>query len=49
MIEPSLKDVKQEEKFQFIRHGYFCVDTKYTTKDRLVFNRIVPLKDSWKR
>ncbi|MFN7250338.1 MAG: glutamine--tRNA ligase/YqeY domain fusion protein [Anaerobacillus sp.] len=49
MIESSVKDVKQEEKFQFIRHGYFCVDTKYTTKVRLVFNRIVPLKDSWKR
>ncbi|MGV3463707.1 MAG: glutamine--tRNA ligase/YqeY domain fusion protein [Heyndrickxia sp.] len=47
MIEPSIKDAKVEEKYQFIRHGYFCVD-KYSTGASFVFNRIVPLKDSWK-
>lgn len=47
LIEPSIKDFPLEEKFQFIRHGYFCVDSKYRTHDQLMFNRIVPLKDSW--
>lgn len=47
IIEPSIKEAKVEEKFQFIRHGYFCVD-KYSTDKKLIFNRIVPLKDSWK-
>ncbi|MGM9987343.1 MAG: glutamine--tRNA ligase/YqeY domain fusion protein [Bacillaceae bacterium] len=47
IIEPSIKNVKIEDKFQFIRHGYFCVD-KNTTAKKLIFNRIVSLKDSWK-
>ncbi len=46
-LEPSLKNAKPGERFQFERNGYFCVDTKYTTKDKLVFNRTVTLKDSW--
>ncbi len=41
--EPSLKDAAPGEKFQFVRNGYFCVDTKNTS----VFNRIVGLKDSY--
>lgn len=45
-VEPSLKDSKQGEKFQFERVGYFCVDPD-TQKDKLVFNRTVTLKDSW--
>lgn len=49
IIEPSLKGAKKEEKFQFIRHGFFCVDTRYTTNEKLVFNRIAALKDSWKK
>jgi glutaminyl-tRNA synthetase len=48
MLEPCLKDAPLEGKYQFIRNGYFCVDMKYTAPDHLVFNRIVPLKDSWK-
>ena len=48
MLEPALKDAPVESKYQFIRNGYFCVDMKYTAPDKLVFNRIVPLKDSWK-
>lgn len=49
LIEPSLKNSKPGDRFQFERHGYFCVDTKYTTPEKLVFNRTVTLKDSWKK
>ncbi|MBK5209429.1 MAG: glutamine--tRNA ligase/YqeY domain fusion protein [Flavobacteriaceae bacterium] len=45
-VEPSLKGVKILERFQFQRLGYFCVD-KDTTSTHLVFNRTVPLRDSW--
>ncbi len=45
-IEPSLKTAKVLDRFQFQRLGYFCVD-KDTTENRLVFNRTVPLRDSW--
>ncbi len=44
--EPSIKDVKPEEKFQFQRLGYFVVDLD-STAEKLVFNRTVPLRDSW--
>ncbi len=47
-IEPSLRDAEKGERFQFMRNGYFCVDTKDTTDEKLVFNRIVPLKSSFK-
>lgn len=46
-IEPSLKNAKPLDKFQFERLGYFCVDSKYSTKEKLVFNRTVTLKDTW--
>jgi glutaminyl-tRNA synthetase len=42
-IEPSLADAKAGEKFQFVRNGYFCVDSKNPN----TFNRIVGLKDSF--
>jgi glutaminyl-tRNA synthetase len=42
-----LKNAKVGDKFQFERKGYFCVDSKYTTSEKLVFNRTVTLKDSW--
>ncbi len=45
-IEPALAKVKPEEKFQFERLGYFCVDFA-STAEKLVFNRTVTLKDSW--
>ncbi len=45
-VEPNLKDVKPLDRFQFQRLGYFCVD-KTNSKDKLVFNRTVPLRDSW--
>ncbi|MGD6893997.1 glutamine--tRNA ligase/YqeY domain fusion protein [Bacillus sp. OG2] len=47
-IEPNMKDVKPQDKFQFFRHGYFNVDPKHTAKDHIVFNRIVSLKSSFK-
>jgi glutaminyl-tRNA synthetase len=46
LIEPHLANVKAGEKFQFERQGYFCVDP-LTTKNKIVFNRTVPLRDSW--
>jgi len=45
-VEPGLKEVKNEDKFQFQRLGYFTVD-KDSTSDRLVFNKTVGLKDAW--
>ncbi len=45
-VEPSLKGVKTEERFQFQRLGYFSVDPD-STSDKLVFNRTVPLRDTW--
>lgn len=47
-VEPALKEAKAYDKFQFQRHGYFCVDYKDSSKDHLVFNRIVSLKSSYK-
>ena len=48
-VEPTaIKDAKPLDKFQFVRNGFFSVDTKYTTPEKLVFNRIVPLKSSFK-
>jgi len=46
-IEPSLKSAKKGEHFQFIRKGYFCVDSKFSSTEKLVFNRTVTLKDTW--
>jgi glutaminyl-tRNA synthetase len=46
-VEPSLKSAKVEDKFQFQRIGYFCVDRE-STEHKLVFNRTVTLRDSWK-
>lgn len=47
-IEPNISDVKPEDKFQFVRQGYFCADIKDYTKEHPVFNRIVSLKSSFK-
>lgn len=46
-VEPNMKEAKPQDKFQFFRHGYFNVDTKYTTPEKLVFNLIVSLKSSF--
>jgi glutaminyl-tRNA synthetase len=46
-LEPSLAVAKAEERFQFERQGYFCVDLKDSQPGRPVFNRTVTLRDSW--
>ncbi|HVP35774.1 MAG TPA: glutamine--tRNA ligase/YqeY domain fusion protein [Terriglobales bacterium] len=45
-LEPNLKNAKPGDKFQFLRLGYFCVDSD-STPDKLVFNRTVQLQDTW--
>ena len=47
-MEPSLKDAKAEDRFQFERHGYFVADYRDSKPGKPVFNRTVTLKDSWK-
>ncbi len=47
-IEPALADADLESRYQFIRKGYFCLD-KDSTADKLVFNRTVTLKDTFKK
>ena len=47
-LEPSLSKTTLEDRFQFIRKGYFCLD-KDSSKDNLVFNRTVTLKDAWSK
>ena len=47
-IEPSLKEAKLGENYQFERVGYFCLDTN-STENNIVFNRTVTLKDSWSK
>ncbi|MBN2301590.1 MAG: glutamine--tRNA ligase/YqeY domain fusion protein [Lentisphaerae bacterium] len=47
MIEPSLQGAKPGDRFQFERKGYFCVDVVESREGALVFNQIVPLRDSW--
>ena len=47
-LEKASADLKPGEHVQFIRNGYFCVDTKDTTDDHKVFNRVVGLKSSYK-
>ncbi|MWV42883.1 glutamine--tRNA ligase/YqeY domain fusion protein [Paenibacillus sp. HJL G12] len=49
ILEPCLKNIRADDKVQFIRHGYFCLDSKYAAEDKPVFNRIVSLKDTWKK
>ena len=46
-IEPSVKDAKAYESFQFVRQGFFCVDCRDSKPGELVFNRIVSLKSSY--
>ena len=46
-IEPSVKGAKAYDSFQFVRQGFFCVDSKDSKPEALVFNRIVSLKSSF--
>ncbi|SDR81990.1 glutaminyl-tRNA synthetase [Halopseudomonas sabulinigri] len=45
--EPSLASASVDDRFQFEREGYFCLDSKDATAERPVFNRTVTLRDSW--
>lgn len=47
-VEPALGEAKPGESFQFVRQGYFVVDTKDSTEDHIVFNRIVSMKSSYR-
>jgi len=44
--EPSIIEAKLEQNFQFERKGYFCID-KSSTKDKIIFNKTIGLRDSW--
>ena len=46
-VETGLADATPDDRFQFEREGYFCPDSRHSIPDALVFNRIVPLRDSW--
>ena len=48
-LEPSLKDAKAEDIFQFERHGYFVADKKDSLAGKPVFNRTVTLRDAWQK
>lgn len=48
-VEPSLAEAKPGSRYQFLRQGYFCVDSTDSRQEALVFNRIVSLRDSWAR
>jgi glutaminyl-tRNA synthetase len=48
-VEPSLKGTNSDIKYQFERLGYFCLDNKNSDSNILVFNRTVPLRDSWSK
>ncbi len=49
LLEPSLAQAGQEDRFQFERQGYFCLDEDSGHAGKLVFNRIVSLRDSWEK
>ncbi len=48
-LEPSLREAKPEERFQFERHGYFVADKKDSVAGNPVFNRTVTLRDAWQK
>ncbi|MHB1349185.1 MAG: glutamine--tRNA ligase/YqeY domain fusion protein [Desulfobulbus sp.] len=49
MLEPSLAGATVEDRFQFERQGYFCLDARDSALEKPVFNRIVTLRDTWAR
>lgn len=46
-VEPSLQNAEKGKAYQFEREGYFCLDSRYATAEKLVFNRTVGLRDTW--
>lgn len=47
-VEPFMKSGVLLDKYQLVRNGYFCIDSKYTSSEKLVLNRVVSLKSSFK-
>ncbi len=48
-VEPSLRTATEDDRFQFEREGYFCIDNRHSSADALVFNRVVGLRDTWSK
>ena len=48
VVEPALAEADPMDSFQFVRQGYFIVDSKDSTKEHMVFNRIVSMKSSYR-
>ena len=48
VVEPSFEGYGAYDSFQFVRNGYFCIDSRDSSPEHLVFNRIVSLKSSFK-
>ncbi|NRB45185.1 MAG: glutamine--tRNA ligase/YqeY domain fusion protein [Verrucomicrobiales bacterium] len=46
-LEPHLADASEGTSYQFERKGYFCIDSKNSTQESLIFNRTIALRDSW--
>jgi glutaminyl-tRNA synthetase len=46
-VEPSLADADPEDRYQFLRKGYFCLDSEDSSPKKLVFNRTATLRDTW--
>lgn len=46
-VEPGLKGAGPGSRYQFLRQGYFCLDSVDSTEEKLVFNRTVTLRDTW--
>ena len=47
-LEPIMQDAAPGQTYQLLRNGYFCVDSKYSTPERIVLNETCSLKDSFK-
>lgn len=47
--EPGLADARVDERYQFEREGYFCLDSRYSQPGKPVFNRTIGLRDTWKQ
>ena len=47
VVESAMADAKPGDRFQFMRQGFYYLEPESTTEDRMVFNLIVPLRDSW--
>jgi glutaminyl-tRNA synthetase len=47
--EIGLAQATLEDRYQFEREGYFVLDSKYSRADKLVFNRVIGLRDTWEK